>query len=58
MQKLQFPEEINFTNYYYKNTKDTSAFNKKSIIKISKELSTYSNSLPMNYESSIYVRYM
>lgn len=58
MKELQFPsDDITFTKYYYKDHKDTKPLNKKCIIKLTKELSTYKNSLPINYDSSIFVRY-
>ena len=62
MRDLQLGEFI-FSKYYFH--KENSNINSKSIKgpidictkKIQKELASYINSLPMNYDSSIYVRY-
>lgn len=56
MKPLQFDGiEEDFTSHFYKEK----SFNpeKQCLSKISKELSTYHNSLPLNYESSVFVRY-
>ena len=44
-----------FTIHHYKS--ESFSPNKQCISKISKELSTYHNSLPLNYESSVFLRY-
>ena len=56
LKQYQFDGTQNeFTNHHYKN--ESFSPNKQCISKISKELSTYHNSLPLNYESTIFLRY-
>ncbi len=58
MRDLQFSEsEKSFNKYYYEKDNTSAKPSKLCISKITKELATYNNSLPMNYESSVYVRY-
>ena len=59
MKDYQFSQDNNgFEKYYYhKENKNSDKPSKLCITKLTKELATYNNSLPMNYESSIYVRY-
>ena len=59
MKLYQFPsDEISFKKHFYTEEKDNSKKpSKLCIMKLTKELATYHNSLPMNYESSIYVRF-
>ena len=58
MKKYQFEGNgITFHKYYYKDLNKNGPPSKACISKLTKELATYSNALPMNIGSSIYVRY-
>jgi ubiquitin-protein ligase len=56
LKNLQF-DTIDLKNYYYhKNLNSNKMTNPKSLKRIMKEVSTLSNSLPINWESSVYIR--
>ena len=58
MSKYQFEGNgTEFQKYYYNNLNNNDHPSKACISKLTKELATYNNALPMNIESSIYVRY-
>ena len=56
LKSMQFKEVCDdFTTHHYND--NSSKPTKQCIAKISKELATYHNSLPLNYNSSVFVRY-
>ena len=58
MKKYQFEGDgTEFIKYYYKELNNSDSPSKTCVSKLTKELATYNNALPMNVNSSIYIRY-